>query len=846
MKHKLLILLLLLFAVRTAQATHIVGGEFELQHQSENNYRLILNLYFDDINGEPGAYDPSIRVNIFEKGTNRWVMGQFMSASSRTNVPYTNIDCTIGQLKTSKIVYSALITLSPTIFINPEGYYVTWERCCRNYTINNIVSPSSAAQTFYMEFPPVRRNNATFRNSSPRLFPPLSDYACVNELFYFDFSGSDADGDSLVYDMVTPLNGYTSPSMPAYGVTGYAHILPYPAPYPTINWRPGYNTLNQIMGNPPIQIERHTGRLTMRPNQKGLFVFGVRVQEYRNGVKIGEVRRDFQVMVLDCPKNNAPQVMVREQGKKPFYKENEVLQLANTGSRCLEVLFTDPDLSEFVSLKAIPVNFPATSFTFSGTRQGIINRGTTPSDTLRATICFDPCFSTKGGTFRLDLVVQDDGCSLPKQDTIRLSFRTEPVPDAPPTIDLSTRERQFNVSLGDVLNFDVLGADADGQVVSVTARGIGFNLASQNITFNNSTGTGNTKSNFAWQIDCNALSSETYKIEFTVTSLFCGNNVTRTQTIEVRPDRTNNLPTITINPASQIINLVRGQTIELDILGRDIDGHTLALSATGNGFDLAADGMEFTSTGGAGNATGKFKWTAACYSEEERIKRITFTLKENACNPSPDQTLTIELRITAPNNAPVLTSDKAPMLYELNLNEAFEVNFTGDDIDLDPLLLEAIGDGFNLADYSMEFTTTPGNGKATGTFKMLATCPAAERGVLRVDFFLKEDACNPAAPPVLTMEFKVRVPILQDFTPANIFTPNGDGLNDYFYIPDLPENFCSSRFADIKIFNRWGQKMYQSTQSNFRWDGSGATAGVYFYVIDFGSTQYKGSVTLVR
>lgn len=846
MKHRVLILLFVLLYTVTAQATHIVGGEFELQYLNGNNYRLSLNLYFDDINGNKEAYDAAITVHIFEKGTNRWVSSRTLVARSRTNVPYTNVDCTVGQLKTSKIIYNEVIVLNPEGYSHPEGYYVTWERCCRNYIISNIINPDAAAQTFYMEFPAVRQNNNTFRNSSPRLFPPLSDYACVNELFYFDFSGSDADDDSLVYDMVTPMNGYTTPSMPYYGYPGYEYIQPQPAPYPLVKWRGGYNTQNQVLGTPPMRIDSETGRLTMRPNQKGLFVFGIRVQEFRKGKKIGEVRRDFQVMVLDCPTNESPAVMVREKGKKAFYKEGEVLKINPTGERCLDVYFTDPDLKEFVSLKAVPVNFSATNFTLNGTRQGIINNLAPASDTLKATICFDECFTTKGGIYRLDLVVQDDGCSLPRQDTIRLSFSAETIPDLPPTINLSTPQRQFNVALGDVLNFDVLGADQDGQVVAISARGIGFDLNAQTISFSGGSGTGSVQRNFKWEIDCKALAADSYKIEFTVTSEFCGQQVTRTQQIDVRPNNINRVPTIRTTPNVQIVELAHGQTFTMDVLGSDADGDKLALDATGEGFTLEANGMQFTSTGGDGTASGKFTWTASCTAQTENKRRVTFTLKESACNPSPDQKVTIEFRVISPNTAPTLTADKAATLYELELNEAFEVNFTGADIDLNPLLLQAAGDGFDLADYGMAFTATPGNGTATGTFKFTASCLMANQQTVKVNFILSEEACNPAPAPVLTMEFKVRVPDMKDFIPANIFTPNGDGLNDFFEIPDMPSDFCAAQFASVKIYNRWGKEVYQSRKHNFKWDGSNANDGVYFYLIDFGTTQYRGSITLVR
>ena len=127
----------------------------ELQHLENYNYRLKLNLYFDVANGNPGALDQSITVNIFSKRTNARIGSLTMFIQEQSLVQYTNIDCTRGELITRKIVYYQAIYLDPAIYNEPEGYYVTWERCCRNNTINNIEFPESAAQTFYMEFPPV-------------------------------------------------------------------------------------------------------------------------------------------------------------------------------------------------------------------------------------------------------------------------------------------------------------------------------------------------------------------------------------------------------------------------------------------------------------------------------------------------------------------------------------------------------------------------------------------------------------------------------------------------------------------------------------------------------------------
>jgi hypothetical protein len=87
----------------------------------------------------------------------------------------------------------------------------------------------------------------------------------------------------------------------------------------------------------------------------------------------------------------------------------------------------------------------------------------------------------------------------------------------------------------------------------------------------------------------------------------------------------------------------------------------------------------------------------------------------------------------------------------------------------------------------------------------------------------------------------------------NIFTPNGDGINDYFevgYDDGKPINDLNKYFLSHKlvIFNRWGRIVYESNDYHNDWDGGNLPDGTYFYVLDCkGETQnynYKGSVMI--
>ncbi len=65
----------------------------------------------------------------------------------------------------------------------------------------------------------------------------------------------------------------------------------------------------------------------------------------------------------------------------------------------------------------------------------------------------------------------------------------------------------------------------------------------------------------------------------------------------------------------------------------------------------------------------------------------------------------------------------------------------------------------------------------------------------------------------------------------NVFTPDGDGTNDFWTSLDHPDGFNT---FDLRIFNRWGNLMYSYDRVNGAWNGktsSGAeaTEGIYFY-----------------
>ena len=113
---------------------------------------------------------------------------------------------------------------------------------------------------------------------------------------------------------------------------------------------------------------------------------------------------------------------------------------------------------------------------------------------------------------------------------------------------------------------------------------------------------------------------------------------------------------------------------------------------------------------------------------------------------------------------------------------------------------------------------------------------------------------------IIVLPVKLKIP--------NIFTPNGDGYNDYFIIDNDPTtetggednntrgfeyesyNALNDYYirTELTIFNRWGRIVYRSSDYKNDWDGGNLPDGTYFYVLEcvgeYNNHRYQGSVTI--
>jgi len=768
---------LLLMIVLPVYASHIVGGEFELIHISGYTYQLNMILYFDVLNGDPGAQDPNATVSFFRKRDNVFITSLSLPLTSRTPVSYTQPACSSSKLKTDRLYYTANITLSPDTFNDPQGYYISWQRCCRNYNINNIYSEDTrsggsiyAGQTFYLEFPPVIKDGVQFVNSSPHLFPPLSDYACSGRPYYVNFAGVDDDNDSIVYSLTTPLNTKTGdPSPPAS-----------PGPYPLVQWRPGYSLSTIIEGSPDLKISRD-GLLTCTPVNQGLFVFAVKAEEFRNKIKIGETRRDFQMLVDgSCQPDQPPLIVGKKLADATFtYIDNMSVSFANTvadANRYIVVQVSDPDandpaqnFTENVSIRAVALNFKNSnlgSIILPASKTATLSHGST----TEFKIYFPQC-PFINAPYQIGIIAMDDACSLPMTDTLKVTVNT--------------------------------------------------------------------------QLPSNA------------NAYFLPPKITTAQLLE-------------------------GNSGSWPFVAKDADGDELNLFVIPDGFVMKDAGMSYSILNQvAGNANGTISWNAQC-KKYEFSKKTNFTVKvlvddKDLCNVVHYDTAIFHLNVVLP--------DINPKLKIYNENRSLDLTDKGIEVSLGHIGFDLLGTDANVSivdTLNLSLTKVSENisltdftfANATGLhiveskFSWDPTCSIFKDGSFdnqyKFQFIVANNHCKTQA--FDTAFVKVRIKDVEsndkNFLPANVITTYPDHCNDFFAIDGFesepncegqirqvhsaPIDNCSNQFESVRIYDRWGKLVFESTDRKFRWYAQNESAGVYYYLIKYTLKEYKSSLTVMH
>ena len=246
----LLTVIVLTAFIPLTRATHQRAGEISYTYISGLTYEFTIVTY---------TYTPSPadrpEIEVF------WGDG---TSSEIPRVNKINLDNNI-----SRNIYIAQHTFSAA-----GTFHITFEDPNRNAGIINI--PSSVEIPFFIETILII-NPFIGGNSSPQLLNPPLDNACTNVPFYHNPGAYDPEGDSLSYRLIN-CRGYNGEDIPGY-------TLPYASNF--------------------IAIDPVTGDLTWdSPAMAGEYNIAILIEEWRNGIQIGSMVRDMQITVAPC--NNQP------------------------------------------------------------------------------------------------------------------------------------------------------------------------------------------------------------------------------------------------------------------------------------------------------------------------------------------------------------------------------------------------------------------------------------------------------------------------------------------------------------------------------------------------------------
>lgn len=303
-----------------AKGTHIIGGELYYTHLIGNNYEVTLYVYRDCAPGNTN-FDGVANITVFDQGTSLFKL-ENVPLFSQTNIPADIYDSCFS-VPTGVCVEQAIYRTTLTLPPSQSGYTISWQRCCRNGTIKNITVPGDWGSTIWTTIPP---SSTVSSNSSPQFKnrPPAA--ICLGSDFNFDHSATDIDGDSLVYELCEIYHGGGKSLTNPTGPNGPVPAQSTAPPYSNVTWQTGYTALDPIDALVPFKVDSNTGVFSGTPLSTGQYVYGICTKEYRNGVLLGETRREFQVNVVICiPATRADMLLPGEcQGLDLTFNNNSI------------------------------------------------------------------------------------------------------------------------------------------------------------------------------------------------------------------------------------------------------------------------------------------------------------------------------------------------------------------------------------------------------------------------------------------------------------------------------------------------------------------------------------------
>ncbi|HUQ67029.1 MAG TPA: PKD domain-containing protein [Flavitalea sp.] len=286
-------------------AAHIRGGELYYKYlgpggtTNTSSFLVTLKLYIDCGQNDPGQLDTEVFLTVFSKPDNSEYIGRYARMVSEEFIRYDPASNPCINNPPRDVCYRLRYYQYTFELPNTsQGYTIAFQRCCRIEGIKNIVPPSNDfGATYSCEIPGSSPVVNGYQNTSPVISANDAVAVCRGSDFTFDFSATDADNDSLVYQFC---NAYAGAG-PNNGQNCFSCPMPVPGappPYKSLNYNAPYSG-SSPMGD--ISINSRTGIMSgIAPDLIGQYVITVCIGEYRNRQLINIHRKDIHIKVSDC------------------------------------------------------------------------------------------------------------------------------------------------------------------------------------------------------------------------------------------------------------------------------------------------------------------------------------------------------------------------------------------------------------------------------------------------------------------------------------------------------------------------------------------------------------------
>jgi gliding motility-associated-like protein len=278
-----------------ANAKHITGGEMIYDYlgpgsaPNSKSYQITLKLFRDDNCGQGCAVMPTgVIIGIFNNSNSTAVLFQNVNLSSTEQLPLNTLPSCITNPPT--LAYTVgYYTFTAELPDNAAGYTAAYQTCCRIDGIMNV--PNTTGATYITQIPGSGTLGPIGTDNSPRFAQGIS-VVCYNKPFTLDFSATDPDNDILQYSLCDAFNGGAASNASA--------INPAAPPYGIVNYINGYSGSNPLGFQ--ASINSQTGIISGIAPDAGKYVVSVCVSSFDRitGQYKSTHRKDFIITVAPC------------------------------------------------------------------------------------------------------------------------------------------------------------------------------------------------------------------------------------------------------------------------------------------------------------------------------------------------------------------------------------------------------------------------------------------------------------------------------------------------------------------------------------------------------------------